>query len=137
MTMRMDELVSLGIPAEIVDIWKQEESEQLLPVQELAIKEGGALAGKNLLVVAPTSSGKTFIGEISAVQKSLQRAGSIFLVPYKAMAEEKYLDFRDKYDAYGIRVVISSGDRSVGAHLNLDKSEPPAEYRVVNRSGFE
>jgi replicative superfamily II helicase len=94
-----------------VDIWKQEESEQLLPVQELAIKEGGALAGKNLLVVAPTSSGKTFIGEISAVQKSLQRAGSIFLVPYKAMAEEKYLDFRDKYDAYGIRVVISSGDR--------------------------
>jgi hypothetical protein len=25
----------------------------------------------------------------------------------------------------------------VGAHLNLDKSEPPAEYRVVDRSGFE
>lgn len=111
MAMHMDELVTRGIPQEIVNIWKQEESQFLLPVQELAVKEGGALAGKNLLVVAPTSSGKTFIGEIAAVQKSLQRTGSIFLVPYKAMAEEKYLDFCQKYDAYGIRVVISSGDR--------------------------
>ncbi len=48
---------------------------------------------------------------MAAVQKSLQRVGSIFLVPYKALAEEKYLDFREKYETYGIRVVISSGDR--------------------------
>jgi replicative superfamily II helicase len=107
----MDELVPLGIPPEIVDIWKREESEHLLPVQELAVREGGALTGQNLLVVAPTSSGKTFIGEMAAVQKSLQRVGSIFLVPYKALAEEKYLDFCEKYEAYGLRVVISSGDR--------------------------
>lgn len=111
MTMLMDELVALGIPQEIVDIWKQEESEDLLPVQELAVREGGVLAGQNLLVVAPTSSGKTFIGEMAAVQKALQRVGTVFLVPFKAIAEEKYLDFREKYDAYGIRVVISSGDR--------------------------
>ena len=111
MTMHMDELVALGIPQEIVDIWKQEESEVLLPVQERAVKEGSALGDQNLLVVAPTSAGKTFIGEMAAVQKSLKRAGTIFLVPYKALAEEKYLNFRQKYEAYGTRVVISSGDR--------------------------
>ena len=109
--MRMDELLTLGIPQAIVDIWKREESDTLLPVQELAVKQGGALKGQNLLVVSPTSSGKTFIGEMAAVQKSLQRMGSIFLVPFKALAEEKYLDFREKYEAYGIQVVISSGDR--------------------------
>lgn len=109
--MQMDELVALGVPPEIVDIWKREESESLLPVQELAVREGGVLAGGNLLVVAPTSSGKTFIGEMAAVRKSLQRVGTIFLVPYKAIAEEKYLDFRQKYDGYGIQIVISSGDR--------------------------
>lgn len=111
MAMQMDELVAHGIPQDIVDIWKRTESESLLPVQELAVKEGGVLADRNLLVVAPTSSGKTFIGEMAAVRKALQRVGTLFLVPYKAMAEEKYLDFRDKYEGYGIRVVISSGDR--------------------------
>ncbi len=55
--MRMDELLALGIPQVIVDIWKREESENLLPVQELAVREGGALTGQNLLVVAPTLLG--------------------------------------------------------------------------------
>jgi hypothetical protein len=32
---------------------------------------------------------------------------------------------------------IANEYRPVGAHLNLDKSEPPAEYRVTDRSGFE
>src|SRR5207253_1132744 len=86
MAMLMDELVAVGVSQEIVEIWKQEESERLLPIQEIAVREGGVLTGRSLLVVAPTSSGKTFIGEMAAVEKALQRAGTIFLVPFKAIA---------------------------------------------------
>ena len=38
--MLMDQLVGLGIPQEVIDIWKREEGQTLLPVQELAVTEG-------------------------------------------------------------------------------------------------
>jgi superfamily II helicase len=38
-----------------------------VPIQEAAIREHGILEGQDLLVSAPTSSGKTFLAEIVAI----------------------------------------------------------------------
>ena len=35
----------------------------------------------------------------------------VYLAPIKALAEEKYADFREKYDAYGMKVIVSTRDR--------------------------
>lgn len=108
-SMKIRELTQHGFPQAIVDIWEQEESEDLLPVQEEAIAQG-LLDGQSMIIAAPTSSGKTFVGEIAAYKCAEQRKKVIYLAPHKAIVEEKYLDFTNKYQKYGIRVAASSAD---------------------------
>jgi len=109
--MQMQGLLAHGFPEEVVALWQAEESETLLPLQELVVKRHDLFGGGNLLVQAPTSSGKTFIGEMAAVHMALQRRQVVYLVPLKALAEEKYETFRQKYDPYGIHVIVSTRDR--------------------------
>ena len=97
---------------DIINIWAARESDALLPIQETAIRDYGLLDGRDLLVSAPTSSGKTFLAEIAAIHAIFQRKKALYLVPLKALAEEKYADFSEKYSDFGIDVVISTGDRT-------------------------
>ncbi len=101
-----------NIDPEIIRIWKERESDTLLPIQEAAIREQHILEGNDLLVSAPTSSGKTFLAEIAAIHTIYQRKKVIYLLPLKALAEEKYADFSEKYGDFGLDVVISTGDRT-------------------------
>jgi len=117
--MEMKNLESYGIPSYILDIWEKNYSHCLMPVQERAVrdygvldyKKGRGLSRNNLLVVAPTSSGKTFVGEMAAVTQAINNKKTIYLVPLRTLAEEKYRRFKKIYHSCGIDVVISSRDR--------------------------
>jgi len=63
------------------------------------------------LVVAPTSSGKTFIGEMAAITQAIHKKKAIYLVPLRSLAEEKYHHFKDLYTDCDINTLISSRDR--------------------------
>ena len=108
--MRMRDLEGMKIPKDVVDVWCAAESEELLPIQQEAIATHGILAGRSVLIAAPSSSGKTFIAEVAVVAAALRREKALFLVSHKAIAEEKFADFRSKYSDYGLRVLISTGD---------------------------
>jgi len=71
MKMKIADLASYGYSQRLISIWEQERSDTLLPVQVKAIQEYHLLDenSKNLLVIAPTSSGKTFLGELAAVRE--------------------------------------------------------------------
>ncbi len=70
---------------------------QLMPAQQLAV-EAGLLNGKDLLVVAATASGKTFIGEMAGIKNYLEGRGRmLFLVPLVALANQKYERFTERY----------------------------------------
>ncbi|WAC04795.1 MAG: DEAD/DEAH box helicase [Methanoregula sp.] len=72
----------------------------LMPAQQLAV-EAGLLYGKDLLVVAATASGKTFIGEMAGVKNYLEGRGRmLFLVPLVALANQKYERFFERYSAF-------------------------------------
>ena len=107
--MKIDDLTSFGFPQAILDIWKRSESDELLPIQEMAIKEG-VLDGVSLVISAPTSSGKTFLSEIAAYKRTQEQRKVIYLAPHKAIVWEKYTDFTRKYKEHGIQVIASSGD---------------------------
>jgi helicase len=81
------------------------------PPQLEALKTG-FLRGENLVVCAPTASGKTLIGEIALVSAALRGLKGIYTSPLKALAYEKYEEF-SFWGRYGVEVGISMGDYEV------------------------
>jgi helicase len=87
-------LVSLPLPQPFIT---RSGVERLTPVQQKAV-EAGLLEGKDMLVVAATASGKTFIGEMAGMKNFLEGRGRmLFLVPLVALANQKYQRFHERY----------------------------------------
>lgn len=80
----------------------------LTPVQEKAI-QAGLLQGKSILACAPTASGKTFIATM-AIANTLGKGKAIYLVPLKALANEKYKEYQKLLAATNYKVTISTGE---------------------------
>jgi len=113
--MRLNDLLKFGIPQSVIEAWKSRQGEYLLPLQEHAVRSGllsndTGGRGENLLISAPTSSGKSFCGEMAAIETLVKRRRAVMLVPLKSMAEEKYHYFKKCYAALGISVLIVTGD---------------------------
>jgi replicative superfamily II helicase len=107
--MRVNELQDVGAPPALIDLWA-EEVDELTDVQAQAVAAGAINGTTNLLVVAPTSSGKTFIAEMAAVSASYRtRRHTLFLVPFRALADEHYASLRERY-GHLLSVVVSTGD---------------------------
>ncbi|MFX1365879.1 MAG: DEAD/DEAH box helicase [Promethearchaeota archaeon] len=86
---------------------------QLREIQKEAI-EKGLFFRKSFLVCAPSGSGKTLIGEICAIHNAFQAFGkSIYLVPYKALATEKYYHFKKNYERFNLKIELSIGDYDI------------------------
>ncbi len=113
--MKVEKLVEYGLPREYVETLLQNGIDKLNPVQKQAV-EKGLFTDKNLVVVAPTASGKTLVGEMALVKKAYEKKIGLYLVPLRALASEKYYDFK-KLEKLGFRIGISTGDY-----------ESPAEY---------
>lgn len=88
----------------------------LNPMQKEVVKVG-LLEGKNIVVSAPTASGKTLLCEIAALSMSKNKKGKmIYLGPLVALVSEKYQTFKKKYEKEGVKIAMSVGD--------LDSSDP-------------
>ena len=124
--MKVEQLREYGIPDGVIDIWVKEEGDSLLPIQEEAVSKHDLLIGGDLLVSAPTSSGKTFIGEIAACYEAFKGGRVIYLVPLRAVAEEKFENFTSKYGEYGVRILISTSD-----HRDNDESIRNGDYDIA------
>ncbi len=109
--MRIAALEAFGVDDGIIDLWHKSGHDALLPVQESAVRDHNVLDGNSLLVFSPTSSGKTFVGEMAAIRTARRNRRVLYLVPQKALAEEKYREFHSRYARFGVRVVISTRDR--------------------------
>ena len=102
------ELIRNKIPKELYKILEKEIT-KLRPAQEKAIKKG-LLDRKNMLVCTPTASGKTLIAELAALKSIIEGNGkAIYIVPLKALASEKYKDFKKRYGNVA-KVALSIGD---------------------------
>lgn len=96
------------IPKELYSVLEKEITD-LRPAQEKAVKNG-LLKDKNLLVCTPTASGKTLIAELAAIKSILEQKGkAIYIVPLKALATEKFKDFKKRYGNIA-KIALSIGD---------------------------
>lgn len=106
---RLVSLQAYGIPESVVKMW-QSRYKTLNPLQVDAINEGGLLEGLNVLVSAPTSAGKTMVGELAAMRAVAERRRAVFLLPTRALVNEQYERFQRLYAPLGIRTVRATGE---------------------------
>lgn len=97
------------IPQNIQDILKRENILNLKPPQIKSIKKGLFKNNKNQIICSPTGSGKTLIAELAMLHTILNKKKRvIYIVPLKALASEKFKEFKEKYsNEMKIRISIS------------------------------
>ncbi len=92
------------------------------PVQEKALNSG-VLEGKSMLICSPTASGKTLVATF-AISKAVEQGKALYLVPLKALANEKYNEYKALFENTDYSVTMSTGD--------IDSSpEPLAKYNLI------
>jgi helicase len=106
--MRVEELMSKGLPESYVRLLAREGIVALNPVQADAVNKG-VLEGRNLVVSTPTASGKTLIAEMLLVKTVLNEGIGVYLTPLKALASEKHREF-SRLSQIGLKTGITTGD---------------------------
>ncbi|MFX1354897.1 MAG: DEAD/DEAH box helicase, partial [Promethearchaeota archaeon] len=110
----------ISIPKELKSALKNQGIEKLLPIQAISIDQRLLSHDENQIIMAPTSSGKTLIGEVAGISKILTRnLKMLYLVPIVALANVRTEEFEKKYKELDLKIV-----KKIGESL-LDKNEPP------------
>ncbi|MGB9959418.1 MAG: DEAD/DEAH box helicase [Candidatus Bathyarchaeales archaeon] len=122
-------IAELPVPESVKEVLIRNGVVELYPPQAEAVK-AGVLEGRNLVLASPTASGKTLIAELCALKHVLEKEGKVvYLSPLRALASEKYEEFRKysvitKPDGKRVSIGISTGD--------YDSSDPWLErYDII------
>lgn len=97
----------LDLPERVRSLLKAQGIVDLYPPQREALVH--ALAGRNLVLAIPTASGKTLVALLGVLKKALAGGRALYIVPLKALASEKFEDFR-AFEPLGVKVGMSIGD---------------------------
>ncbi|MCB2229239.1 DEAD/DEAH box helicase [bacterium] len=131
--MQIRDLEREGIPRRVVELWRVDQGESLLPVQSRAVRAGlvrgiglSDRGAENLVITAPTSSGKSFCAEMAALKCLTERHRAIWLVPLKSLAEQIGRHLESRYKPLGIRTLIVTGD-----HHENDRAFAEGDYQIA------
>ncbi|MHA1346122.1 MAG: DEAD/DEAH box helicase, partial [Candidatus Heimdallarchaeaceae archaeon] len=116
-------IADLPIPQIVKDKLAEEGILSLYPPQIEAINKK-LLEGNNLVVAIPTASGKTLLAILASL-KNITDSGlkTLYLSPLRALAHEKFVEFKNYLDLLGKKTVLLTGD--------YDGEESNAKYADV------
>jgi helicase len=97
----------LDIDRRIIAVLENQGIEELYPPQEEALKP--VLEGKSTVLAVPTASGKSLVAYIAVLQAFLDGMKSLYIVPLRALASEKFEDLR-QFESLGMKVAKTVGD---------------------------
>ncbi|RLI57885.1 MAG: hypothetical protein DRO87_06515 [Candidatus Thorarchaeota archaeon] len=92
-------------------------------VQTEAI-DAGLLEGQSVMVVSPTGSGKTLVGEMALLRAVIEGKRGVYLVPLRALAYEVARSLKSRYEDKAVRIGVTTGD----LHLTGDEM---AEFDII------
>ncbi len=108
-TAEITSLAAFGFPQAVIDAWSGD-IPRLNQLQLDAINDFGILRGDHVVASSPTSSGKTMLGELAAIRGALDGRRALFLMPLKALVNDKLRQFQRVYGAFGIRTLEATGE---------------------------
>ncbi len=122
-----------------VRVLRERGIEKLFPPQQLAV-ERGLFSDRNMVIAVPTASGKTLIAELAMLREVLKGGKCLYVVPLRALASEKYEDFRS-WEKIGLRIGITTGDYEskdewLGECDIIVTTAEKADSLIRNRSGW-
>ena len=100
------EINDLNLPSFFKERYKH--FKNLSPIQEKAVN-ANLLKEETLLICAPTASGKTLIATM-AICNTLGKGKSLYLVPLKALANEKFKEYQRLLEGTEFKVGMAVGD---------------------------
>ncbi|MDC0035992.1 DEAD/DEAH box helicase [Nitrosopumilus sp.] len=123
----------LGLDEKITDFLNQLKIEQFYKFQEDAIQE--IVFGENVIIEAPTASGKTEAFLIPVIQRIKKQSNqgkvfAIFVYPTKALARDQYPKIKKFADKIKINVKVFDGDTKIEERREI--IETPPEILVTN-----
>ena len=115
---------NLDIPPSFKRTLKNLNLSDLLPIQTMAIERGLLAEHSNQLIMAPTSGGKTLVGELAGITRILKNknAKMMYLVPIVALANIRTDEFKKKYRALNLKII-----KKIGESFFVKKDEVLAE----------
>lgn len=108
--MEIEFLRHYGFKPKHVEILRSAYGPNLLPLQERVIRYERLFEGESLVIAAPTSSGKTFLAEILFLHYAMRGGNAVLLVPTKALANQRYRQWRERYEPLGYKIYLSTRD---------------------------
>ncbi|MFX1311977.1 MAG: DEAD/DEAH box helicase [Promethearchaeota archaeon] len=115
----------LNIPESLKYILKELNISTLLPIQALSVENGLLSEHINQLIMAPTSGGKTLVGELAGVSKILtnRNAKMLYLVPIVALANLRTEEFKEKYKSLKLNIVKKIGESLFEKRIDFDEQD--------------
>ncbi len=105
----LSSLEAFGFPSDVINSWASS-IPSLNELQLSAINDKKILEGQHIVVSAPTSSGKTMIGELASLKCVLEGKKALFLLPLKALVNDKLREFKEMYSSLGIKTIDATGE---------------------------
>jgi superfamily II RNA helicase len=118
---------------------------KLKPVQPQYFQQVSSFAiyeNKNVIVSAPTGSGKSFVAEYAIFNEVINRKKKvIYCSPIKALSNQKFRQMTEMYSSIGITIGIITGDISVNTNADvlimtteilLQKISNPNQQTIIN-----
>ena len=108
--------INCGIDEDVSSpLFYKENDEFCLTDVQYESLDRGVGKGKSVLVVSPTSTGKTLVGTVALTQGIQEGKNAVFLVTHRALARQKFEDFKkqllkDFLDNDPSALVLATGD---------------------------
>ena len=121
------EIEELGIDQSIIEQLRELKIKQFYKFQEEAFQE--IFFGQNVVIEAPTASGKTEAFLIPLIQKIKKESDSgnisaVFIYPTKALARDQYPKIQKFTEKNGINVNVFDGDTKVNERREIIENPP-------------
>ncbi len=115
---------NLEIPNSLKELLNTLKISTLLPIQAISIEAGLLTEHKSQLVMAPTSAGKTLIGELTGISRILkEKRKLLYLVPIRALASLRTEEFKKKYKPLNLKIIKRIGESILDKNATEDLEE--------------